>query len=235
MSSLYFNCRSGVSGDMVVGSLLDLGISAEYLSAELGKTGLEGYSIDAKGVSKSGVRATKFTVVQEAVQPSRHLPEIHRIIDESALPLAVKDLGKEIFWQLASAEATVHKTSPDKVHFHEVGALDSIIDIVSAAILLTELDVRYASCSTISLGGGRTRAVHGLIEIPSPAVRHLLKCMPTTRTGIKEELTTPTGAAIIKAIVNEYTDTIPDTDRKGYGAGTKDLEIPNVLEARLII
>jgi uncharacterized protein (DUF111 family) len=174
MSSLYFNCRSGVSGDMIVGSLLDLGISAEYLSAELEKLGLHGYVIDAKSVTKGGVRATKFTVVQEEAQPSRHLPEIHRIIDESALPVAVKDLGKEIFWQLASTEATVHKISVDKVHFHEVGALDSIIDIVSAAILLTELDVKYASCSTISLGRGRTRAAHGLIEIPSPAVRHLL-------------------------------------------------------------
>jgi len=235
MSAIYFNCRSGISGDMMVGSLLDLGISTKYLSTELQKLGLDGYSIHTRSVNKRSVQATRFVVTIEETQPPRYLPKICEIIDESTLPERVKNLGKEIFWRLARTEAVVHNTSVDAVHFHEIGAVDSIIDIVSAAILLSKLDIEYASCSTISLGRGQAQTAHGLIDVPSPAVRHLLKNVPTAKTNISAELTTPTGAAIIKTIAAKYTDFIPKAfDGRGYGAGTKDLEIPNVLETRVI-
>lgn len=230
MSAIYFNCRSGISGDMVVGALLDLGVDASYLTAELRKLDLSGYSINARKVYKKGVAATKFDVFAEPGQPQRCLPEIDSLIEESILDDKVKNLSQEIFRHLARSEASVHKTAIEKVQFHEVGAVDSIIDIVSAAILLEKTDVIEAYCSTISLGRGKTMTDHGVIGIPSPAVRHLLKGVPTTKTGISAELTTPTGAAIIKTIAVKYTDTLPDAGKKGYGAGTKDLAIPNVLE-----
>ncbi len=234
MSAIYFNCRTGISGDMVVGALLDLGIDASYLAAELKKLALSDYSINARKVYKKGVAATKFDVYIEGDQPQRGLAEVNYLIEESALDYEVKSLSQEIFRHLARSEATAHKTAIENVRFHEVGAVDSIIDIVSAAILLKRLGIIDASCSTISLGRGKTMTEHGIIDIPSPAVRHLLKGIPTTKSGISAELTTPTGAAIIKTIAGKYTDTPPGTRKKGYGAGTKDLEIPNVLEVRMI-
>ncbi len=235
MSTIYFNCHSGISGDMVVGFLLDLGIEVYYLKVELGKLSLSGYSINAKKVNKKGITATKFDAVTEESQPQRCLPEVYSIIEKSTLPKKVKTLSQEIFRHLALSEASAHNTSIEKVRFHEVGELDSIIDIVSAAILLNRLDISEAYCSTISLGRGKTMTDHGVMEIPAPAVRYLLRDVPTTETDITAELTTPTGAAIIKTIAEKYTDTQPETGKKGYGAGTKDLPIPNVLEAKLII
>lgn len=234
MSIIYFNCRSGISGDMVVGSLLDMGIvETEYLVRELSKMDLQGYSVSARKVDKLGVIATKFDVALEGIQSHRNLPDICSIIEESALARKVKDISQNIFLTLGRSEACAHNTSIEKVHFHEVGCVDSIVDIVSTAILLDRLNVVSAQCSTIALGCGETKTEHGLMEIPAPAVRHLLEYAPTVKTDIREELTTPTGAAIIRTIAKEYTDTPPETRKKGYGAGSKDLSIPNVLEAML--
>jgi uncharacterized protein (TIGR00299 family) protein len=233
MSVIYFNCGSGISGDMVVGSLLDLGIDLEYLACELSKLALPGYSVSARKVNKMGVIATKFNVALEPNQPQRNQADISLLIEESALLRKVKDLSQAIFLNLAKSEALAHNTCIEKVHFHEVGCVDSIIDIVSAAILLDRLDASSVQCSTIALGCGETRTAHGVMEIPTPAVRHLLKYAPTAKTDIREELTTPTGAAIIRTITKKYTDTPPETWNIGYGAGAKDLCIPNVLETML--
>jgi uncharacterized protein (TIGR00299 family) protein len=233
MSVIYFNCKSGISGDMVVGSLLDLGIEIEYLACELSGMDLSGYSVSARKVDKRGVAATKFDVAVEPDQPQRNLPAIACIIEESPLAREVKDLSKRIFLNLARSEAIAHATSIEKVHFHEVGAVDAIIDIVSAAILLDRLKVTEVYCGTVSLGRGITRTEHGIMDIPTPVVRDLLKDAPTALTEISAELTTPTGAAILNACVKKYIETPPKKGKKGYGAGTLDLELPNVLQASI--
>jgi uncharacterized protein (DUF111 family) len=166
-------------------------------------------------------------------QPTRHLPEILELIDKSSLETETKKLTTDIFTTLGEAEALAHNTRIEEVHFHEIGAIDSIIDIVSAGILLNKLEIRKAFCGTISLGNGTTETAHGLLPVPTPAVRYLLKDYPTKRTLIQTELTTPTGAAIIKTIA-EHSAKVPNSERRGFGAGTKDLDIPNVLEAILI-
>lgn len=234
MSSLYFNCGSGVSGDMVVGSLLDLEADWEFLVSELRKLELEGYSISARRVDRCGVAATKFDVLVQGEGKLRHLSDIYDIIGDSSLSGEVKDLSKRIFLCLAEAEAAAHNTSLSEVHFHEVGAVDSIVDVVSASILLTEMGAENVSCSTISLGSGMVETSHGAFDVPAPAVRHLLKSAPTTKTNISAELTTPTGAAIISTIATGFSDRMPETGRVGFGAGERNLRIPNVLEARII-
>jgi len=231
MNVLYFNCQSGISGDMVVGSLLDLGIETEYLVRELSKLPLCGYSVSARKVDKLGVPATKFDVALEPDQPRRNLQDIRFIIEKSGLAREVKRLSQDIFMNLAKSEALAHNTSIEKVHFHEVGCVDSIIDIISAAILLNKLSVDEIHCGTVSLGRGTIMTEHGMMEIPAPAVRNLLKDAPTDVTEIYAELTTPTGAAILRTCVKKYTNNPPETGKIGYGAGTLDLGIPNVLQA----
>jgi len=231
MSVIYFNCRSGISGDMVVGSLLDLGTEIEYLARELSKMHLSGYSVFARKVNKMGVAATKFDVAVEGNQPQRNLSDISLIIEESSLARKVKDLSQDIFLNLGRSEALAHHTSIEKVHFHEVGCVDSIIDIVSAAILLNKLNVAEVYCGTVSLGRGSARTEHGILEIPTFVVRDLLKDAPTSLTEISAELTTPTGAAILNACVKKYIEKPPEKGRTGYGAGLLDLERPNVLSA----
>jgi pyridinium-3,5-bisthiocarboxylic acid mononucleotide nickel chelatase len=229
MSALYFDCKSGISGDMVVGSLLDQGINVGYLARELSKLHLSGYTVSALKVDKRGVAATKFDVAVEPGQPQRNYADISLIIEDSSLERKVKDLSQDIFMRLTESEARAHHTSIEEVHFHEVGCVDSIIDIVSAAILLDKLKVAEVHCSTISLGRGSTLTEHGMINIPAPAVRDLLKDSPTALTDVFAELTTPTGAAILKACVKKYCSKPPETGKVGYGAGTLNLEMPNVL------
>lgn len=234
MTKAYFNCASGISGDMVVGSLLDLGVGIDYLESELSKMNLAGYCVSARRVEKRGVAATKFSVQISAPQPERNMGDILRLIETSNLPAGVKARSRDIFSHLAHSEAYAHKSSPEEVCFHEVGCVDSIVDIVAAAILLEKLGISEAECSTISLGNGTVMTKHGNMHIPTPAVRNLLKGAPTKSTGIYAELTTPTGAAILRAYVKKYTNKPPEAFKKGYGAGTLDLPIPNVLETRIL-
>ncbi len=234
MSSLCFNCVSGISGDMVVGSLLDLGIGEDFLASELRKLNLCGFSVSSKKVLKCGVSATKFDVVVEEEHTARSLDDILGVIDNSLLAEDVKDLSRRIFLALGEAEAAAHCTFLGDVHFHEVGAVDAIVDVVSAAILLTELGAERVSCGTVSLGSGKVATTHGVLDVPAPAVRHLLRNVPTAGTDISAELTTPTGAAIISTIATEFIEKIPEGERTGFGAGERDLEKPNVLEARLL-
>jgi pyridinium-3,5-bisthiocarboxylic acid mononucleotide nickel chelatase len=231
MKTLCFNCASGISGDMVVGALLDLGLKKEFLIDELKKLKLKNYKLEIRKVIKKGVKATKFDVITEEEKKHRNLQDINLLIGCSGLSNEVKSLSKKIFYTLAKAEAKVHKTTINEVHFHEVGAIDSIIDIVAASILVDKLGVDQIFVSQISVGIGTTKCSHGIMKLPVPAVKELLKNFPLTVLKINKELTTPTGAAIVKTLSNDFIDK-PDVEvyKKGYGAGTRDLDIANVLE-----
>ncbi|RLC35274.1 MAG: nickel pincer cofactor biosynthesis protein LarC [Candidatus Nealsonbacteria bacterium] len=231
MKTLYFNCQSGISGDMIVGALLDLGISKDYLIKELSKLKIGSYKIEFKKVKKEGVIATRFIVKADNQREERNIKNIYGIIDKSSLGKEVKGLSREIFFNLAKAEAKVHKTAVNKIHFHEVGAVDSIIDIVSSAILINRIKPKKIYASRLSVGRGKIKFSHGITNLPVPAVRELIKEVPFEILSINKELVTPTGAAIIKTITNEFVDDIDIKVRKrGYGAGKRDLKIPNVLE-----
>jgi len=232
MKILYFNCASGVSGDMVVGALLDLIGNKEFLICELNQLNLNNYTATAKKVSKKKVKATQFNVIlKRKEKKERNLKDVNAIINESGLSKDVKSLSKKIFLNLAKAEAKVHKTTLDNIHFHEVGAVDSIIDIVAASILICSLKIDKVFSSRVSVGRGFTRCRHGILPLPVPASAELLKDAAITVLDINKELTTPTGAAIIKTLVESFVDDpCLEGCKRGYGAGTRDLEIPNVLE-----
>lgn len=230
MRILYFNCKAGISGDMVVGSLLGFS-DKEFLIKELNKLKLDKYKINIKRVNKKGKKAIKFDVIAEKEKKHRNLKDIYEIINKSGLNKDIKSLSKKIFLNLAIAEAKAHKTTINRIHFHEVGAIDSIIDIVAASILINKLGIKVYS-SRISVGKGTTRCQHGVMKLPVPAVKELLKDIHVKILNIDKELTTPTGAAIIKTIAVEFIDNPHiKVHKKSYGAGTRDLEIPNVLEA----
>lgn len=232
MRTLYFNCTSGISGDMVAGALLDLGINKEYLINELNKLRLNNYKLKIKKKKKKGIKATKFNVIKKKEKTHRNLKDIYRIINKSSVNKNVKLLSKKIFFNLAKAEAKVHKTNINEIYFHEVGAIDSIIDITAASILIDKLRVGKIYCSKVSVGRGKKKIIHGTVNLPVPVVRELLKDIPIKVLDINKEITTPTGAAIIKTLADDFVDDIHiQKYKKGYGAGTQDLEIPNVLEA----
>ena len=234
MADLYLNCTAGIAGDMFAGALLDSGIAPGYLLKELKKLRLANFGIKIHKVKKKGILATKFDVITKPEHHHRHLSDINAMIDASALKLSVKSLAKKIFLNLGKAEAEVHKVPLNQVHFHEVGAIDSIVDIVAAAILLDKLKPTKVYCSSIAEGHGKITFSHGITELPVPAVRILLKDAPLTIRDVNKEMITPTGAAIVKTIVDEFIDESHfSADKKGFGAGTREMDFPNVLEARL--
>jgi len=234
MKVLYFNCQSGISGDMIVGALLDLGIKKSELIEGLSKLKIGGYKVEVRKTKKKGVRATRFIVKTSNQRKERNLKDIYKIIDRSLLERKVKILSKKIFLNLAKAEAKVHKTTINKIHFHEVGAIDSIIDIVSSVILINRLNPKKIYASRLRVGRGKVKFCHGITTLPVPAVRKLLKDVPTTVLNINKELTTPTGAAIIKTITDRFEDSVDiKVEKRGYGAGRRDLKISNVLEVIL--
>jgi hypothetical protein len=234
MKTLYFNCSAGISGDMFVGALLDLTHENKFLIQELKKLNLKNYKIKITNINKKGINATKFTVITKEETEHRNLKDIYNIIDKSSLDINIKSLSKKIFLKLGEAEAEVHNTSIDQVHFHEVGAIDSIIDIVSASILLNKIKPDRIYSSRISTGRGKIKFCHGETTLPVPAVRKILEGVPLRTLNIPKELTTPTGAAIIKTITHEFTDLNLEKAKTGFGAGTRNLDIPNVLEVNLI-
>ena len=232
---LYFDCSAGASGDMTLGALLHLGVSVDELNTELAKLPIKGFEIDIHKVNKKGVEAFKVDVlVTEEDAHHRGLTTIKNIINESTLGDNVKDTAIQIFTKLGEAEAKIHGTTVDKIHFHEVGAIDAIVDIVGTAILLDKLQVDEVYASSIHTGSGFVTCQHGTMPIPAPATLELLKGAPIYSTEIKGELTTPTGAAILSTLTKEFGQ-IPlmKVDKIGYGAGTKDLAIPNVLRVSL--
>ncbi|HEV2617135.1 MAG TPA: nickel pincer cofactor biosynthesis protein LarC [Candidatus Acidoferrales bacterium] len=235
MKLAYFDCFSGISGDMALGALVDAGVVLRELEAELRKLKLDGWKISAEKVQRKSIRATKVNVETQETRHHRHLSPILKMIEDAALAPRATERARRIFQRLGEAEATVHNISVEKVHFHEVGAVDSIIDIVGAAIGFELLGIDGFACSMMDVGGGRVQTEHGLLPVPAPATVELLRGAPTFSSGIEKELVTPTGAAIATTLSTEYVK-MPAMNLKtiGYGAGSADLpEQPNVL--RLVI
>ena len=230
---LYFDCFSGISGDMALGAFLDLGIDEHYFIEELAKLHVEGFRLDIRQSMKKGITGTSFTVILEEnlhTHHHRNLYDIEKIIDDSALNPSVKALSKKIFRLVAEAEAKIHGKALEQVHFHEVGAIDSIVDIVGVAICMDFLGMPTVYTSPLQVGSGFVRCAHGMIPVPAPATLEILKGVPIYNHGIQTELVTPTGAAIVKALSSGFGD-IPamEVEKIGYGLGKKDLEIPNML------
>ncbi|MBV7272971.1 LarC family nickel insertion protein [Clostridium sp. PL3] len=278
MKVLYYDCFSGISGDMNLGALIDIGVDKDYLISELLKLNISGYEIKAKKDVKNGISGTKADVILEEchnhdeesncehnheahehghghhhehgheghhehhhhehqhTHPTtshhehRNLMDIKSIIEASTLNQNVKNISLEMFKKVAEAEAKVHNKSIEEVHFHEVGAVDSIVDIVGAAIGLDYLKVDKIECSTVEVGSGFVKCAHGILPVPAPATAEILKNIPI-KVNIPFEATTPTGAAILSYLVDEFTDAKNfRVERIGYGLGSKEnAEIPNML------
>ena len=242
MKILYYDCFSGISGDMNLGALVDLGVDGEYLAGELLKLQLDAeYQITIKKDTKKGISGTKVDVIltrqghnHEHEHHHRNLQDIKNIINGSSLSDTVKKSSLDMFMRIAQAEAKVHGKSIDEVHFHEVGAIDSIVDLVGAAIALDYLKVDKIMASPVQVGGGFVKCAHGLIPVPAPATVEILKGIPLQSGKVPFETTTPTGAAILAANVEEFTNQMAfSVEKIGYGLGTRDLEIPNVLRVYL--
>jgi len=221
---------------MNLGALVDLGIGREYLESELGKLNIEGFRLDVERGIRKGISGTKVTVVIENPENEkhRHLKDIEELILSSSLSEAIKTKSLAIFNLIAEAEAKVHNISKEKVHFHEVGALDSIADIVGAAICQEYLNVDEIRSSEVQLGGGFVKCAHGLMPVPAPATAEIVRSVPVRSGLVDYEATTPTGAAILAATVDRFTSDMDMVITKtGYGIGHKDGEIPNVLRVYL--
>ncbi len=237
MRILYYDCFAGISGDMNLGAMIDLGVNPEFLIRELQKLNIEGFHLEISNDSRRGISGTKATVIIENPENEkhRHLRHIEELINRSSLSDHVKKNSIRIFDLIAEAEAKVHRIDKQRVHFHEVGALDSIADIVGAAICLDYLKVDKVISSPVQLGGGTVKCAHGIMPVPAPATVEIIRNVPV-RTGlVQHEATTPTGAAILVAITDEFTDQIAFPIQKiAYGIGHRDIsEIPNVLRVYL--
>jgi pyridinium-3,5-bisthiocarboxylic acid mononucleotide nickel chelatase len=231
MKTLYFDCFAGASGDMILGAMVAAGVDPDALREQLSLLNVEGFKITFETADRSGLSATYARVETVHEHKHRHLADIKRIIEASGVTDAAKELSLRIFTRLAEAEAGVHNEPIEKVHFHEVGALDAIVDVVGAAICFDLLKVERYVSSPLHVGSGMIEMAHGRFPVPPPAVTELLRGVPFYSGEIKGELLTPTGAAIISTVCHEYGP-IPriKTDRTGYGAGTRQYEnFPNVL------
>ncbi|HSB11602.1 MAG TPA: nickel pincer cofactor biosynthesis protein LarC [Blastocatellia bacterium] len=236
MRIVYFDCFAGVSGDMIAGALLDLGVDLETLRQQLSSLGLKGCQIRSRRVHRSGISAVKFNVdVEQQDQPERSLADIRSIIQKSSLSETTRSRSITAFERLADAEARVHGTSPDEVHFHEVGAVDSIVDIAGAMIGFELLGVERFLCSALRVGGGLVETEHGRLPIPAPATVELLQGVPLYAGELEGEFVTPTGAAIVATLCEGFGAMPPlKIDQVGYGAGSRDPKgFPNAL--RLVL
>ncbi len=235
MKIAYFDCFAGISGDMALGALVDAGLSFDTLKHELEKLGLKEYTLTQRRVDKHGIMGTKIDVKTQEGHVHRHLKDVLAIIQAGAISDAVKEKAGRVFQKLAEAEAKVHGTPIDHVHFHEVGAVDAIVDVVGVIIGLELLGVEAVYASKLRFGTGRTRGAHGSMPIPVPAVVELTRGVPAERTDIPYELVTPTGAAILMALATDIGKPISFcTQMTGYGAGTRDLDqVPNLLRVEI--
>ncbi|MDD2485846.1 MAG: nickel pincer cofactor biosynthesis protein LarC [bacterium] len=231
MKIAYFDAFAGISGDMTLGALLDAGLSMEYLQSELSRLDLHGYTLSAKRVTASGISATKVNIEMDTkLHHHRHLNDILSMIAGSGLPDKVISMSTAIFNRLAKAEAEVHGTLPEKVHFHEVGAVDSILDITGSCIGLYSLGIEELVVSPLPLGRGFVECTHGIIPLPAPATVKLLEGLPTYAFPEEGETVTPTGAAIVAALCRSAGPMPAMNSRTiGYGAGTITRRIPNLL------
>jgi len=235
MKTLYFDCFAGASGDMILGALVAAGANADQLREQLSLLDVAGFSVSFETVNKSGLSANFARVETVHEHKHRHLSDIREIIERSRLSAGVKQRSIAIFTRLAEAESRVHNEPIEHVHFHEVGALDAIVDVVGASICFELLGIERFLSSPIHVGSGTVKMAHGQFPVPPPAVTELLKEVPFYSTELKGELLTPTGAAIITTVCDTYGP-IPEfkVERTGYGAGSRDYEnFPNALRVLL--
>ncbi|HEU4368740.1 MAG TPA: nickel pincer cofactor biosynthesis protein LarC [Methylomirabilota bacterium] len=235
--AIYFDCPSGASGDMILGALVDVGVSVDALREELEKLRLPGWALRVREVKRGAFRATKVDVVAEpaAHREHRRLGDVVAILAASALAPEVVAGAQRIFRRLAEAEARVHGSTVEEVHFHEVGAVDAIVDVTGAVAGLRLLGVEAVHVSALPLGGGFVEGQHGPMPVPAPGTAELLRGFPVVDTGVRAELVTPTGAAILTTLA-AGAGRMPamTVQRIGYGAGTRELPgTPNVLRAFL--
>jgi uncharacterized protein (TIGR00299 family) protein len=227
----YLDCSSGISGDMFLGACLDSGLDAEVLLGELTKLKLGSYEFKPKRVLRSGLTGIHVEVVAPGEQPHRHLSSIEGMIGSSGLSATIKDRSRKVFRRLGEAEARLHQQPIEKVHFHEVGAVDAIVDIVGACVAVELLGLEELVASPVNLGSGRVTAAHGSLPVPAPATAELLRGTPVYSSGVEAELTTPTGAAIVSTLASSFGP-LPAmiVDKIGHGAGSRDLPgHPNLL------
>ena len=232
MRTLYFDCFAGISGDMTLGALVAAGADARALKEQLTLLDLEGYEIEFETVDRSGISATRAVVnVTKDEKPHRHLRDVLAIINGSRLGDSVKERASKIFTRLAEAEARVHNVAVERIHFHEVGAVDAIVDVVGACIGFELLGVERFTASALHVGSGTVEMEHGRFPVPPPAVAELLRGAPVYSTDVKGELVTPTGAAIVATLCESFGPLPPmRVVSTGYGAGTREYEkFPNVL------
>ena len=232
----YFDCLSGISGDMCLGALVDLGVSARWMQESLRESlGLKGFDIYTERVRRHGIAACRLKVSVESGQKPRSYRDIQQLIDNSDLSAVVKKISLGMFKRLGDAEAAVHDCPLEEVHFHEVGAVDALVDMIGSALAMEKLGIRSVAASRIPTGAGFVDAHHGRLPVPAPATLALLKNVPVYGTGIPAELVTPTGAAIVTSLADTFSDMPAMTiEHIGYGAGERDLDQrPNLL--RIII
>ncbi|HWS53094.1 MAG TPA: nickel pincer cofactor biosynthesis protein LarC [Pyrinomonadaceae bacterium] len=231
MKTLFFDCFAGISGDMTLGALVGAGADAGALVEQLALLGVPGYEVRFERAERAGIAATRAVVSAREEKHHRHLADIERIVDDSRLGGRVKSRAKLIFGRLAEAEARVHGVAVERIHFHEVGALDSIVDVVGACVGFELLGVERFVCSPLHVGSGTVEMAHGRFPVPPPAVAELLRGAPVYSTEVRGELVTPTGAAIVATLCEGFGPLPPMTvESTGYGAGSRDYEkFPNVL------
>ena len=234
MKIIYFDCFSGISGDMCLAALLDLGMPLECLQEAVECLGIP-VAVEEKTVHKGAIRAKGITVRELRPQPpARSLSAMLEIVAKSSLPEEIKAKTEACLRRLAAAEAAVHGTPPEKVHFHEVGGLDTLVDLAGTFIGIAHLKVEHLYASPLPLARGSIKTAHGLIPLPAPAALELLSGVPTYGVNLEAELVTPTGAALVTALASSFGPPPPAVwERVGYGAGSSDLEWPNVLRAWL--
>jgi uncharacterized protein (TIGR00299 family) protein len=236
MKILYYDCFSGISGDMNLGAMIDLGIEEAFLVSELEKLNIKGWKLEVIKDQRHGIIGTRVSVIQIRHEHAhRHLSDVEKIINDSSLDNETKELSKKIFMKVAVAEASVHGVEIEEVHFHEVGAIDSIIDIVGAAICFNALRVDAVHVSVVELGGGMVKCDHGLLPVPAPATTEIIRNIPVRLGGVDFEATTPTGAAILATLGTAFNSPLPvKIEKTAYGVGQKDHpDVPNLLRVMI--
>ncbi|HEX5412328.1 MAG TPA: nickel pincer cofactor biosynthesis protein LarC [Terriglobia bacterium] len=231
----YLDCSSGISGDMFLAALLDAGVELERLRGELAKIDLGPYEFNQSRVMRGGLAGNHVDIVAPGKQPHRHLSHIEKLIGAAAIDDGIKQKSLQIFRRLGEVEAKLHNQPIEKIHFHEVGAVDAVVDIVGVCLGLAMLGSPELLCSALNVGGGHAEAAHGTLPVPAPATAELLKGLPVYSSGVEAELVTPTGAALVSTLAAGFGP-VPamKVERIGYGAGTKDIPSqPNI--ARLML
>ncbi|MEX0982857.1 MAG: nickel pincer cofactor biosynthesis protein LarC [Bacteroidales bacterium] len=230
MKIAYFDCFSGIAGDMLIASLLDAGLDFAYLENEVAKLGLGKVNLKNRKLVKQNISSTYFEVEYEDQHHHRHLKDLNNLVENRGLPEDIVEKAKKVFLSIAEAEARIHDMPLEKVHFHEVGAIDTIVDVVCALLGFKKLGIEKVVCSPLNVGSGFVTFSHGKFPVPAPATAEILRNIPTYSTNSQGELVTPTGAAVITTLADSFGD-MPSmmVESIGYGAGTKDFEHPNVL------